>query len=187
MSIPALAAASWNWSVGRSAQSTDRGPVPPAEAVPEVRHGRGALPEDVVGRMPPVDGKQAAEGSNRSFDRWEPQGECQTCENRKYQDGSDDPGVSFKSPTKLSPERAATAVIGHEMEHVSREQDKARRTGREVVTQSVSIHNSICPECHRVYVSGGTTRTTTRSASDLASLFQQPEVEEKGKYLDIVA
>lgn len=86
---------------------------------------------------------------------------CQTCENRKYQDGSNDPGVSFKTATKLAPEQAATAVRGHEMEHVSRERAKADRENRKVVQQSVTIHTAICPECGDVYVSGGTTRTIT--------------------------
>lgn len=87
--------------------------------------------------------------------------ECQTCKERRYQDGSNDPGVSFKTPTNLSPERAAFAVRGHEMEHVAREQAKAQREGRKVVQQTVTIHTAICPECGDVYVSGGTTRTTT--------------------------
>ena len=39
--------------------------------------------------------------------------ECQTCKNRKYQDGSNDPSVSFKTPTKLSPDKAAYAVRSH--------------------------------------------------------------------------
>ena len=39
--------------------------------------------------------------------------ECQTCKNRKYQDASDDPGVSFKSAAKVGPEGAAAAVRGH--------------------------------------------------------------------------
>lgn len=89
--------------------------------------------------------------------------ECQTCKERKYQDGSDDPGVSYQTPTHISPEQAASAVRGHEMEHVVREQASAEREGRRVVSQSVSIHTAICPECGRVYVSGGTTRTTTAS------------------------
>ncbi len=92
------------------------------------------------------------------------EGECQTCKNRKYVDGSDDPGVSFKTPTHISPDSAASAVRGHEMEHVSRNQAEARREGREVVSQSVSYHTAICPECGRVYVSGGTTQTTTADA-----------------------
>lgn len=92
--------------------------------------------------------------------------ECQTCEDRKYQDGSNDPGVSFKTPTNISPEQAASAVRGHEMEHVVREQAAARREGKEIVQQSVTIHTAICPECGRAYVSGGTTRTTTQSKAE---------------------
>ena len=91
--------------------------------------------------------------------------ECQTCKERKYQDGSNDPGVSFKTPASISPERAASAVRGHEMEHVVREQAKARREGREVISQTVTIHTGICPECGDIYVSGGTTRTTTAKAA----------------------
>ena len=89
--------------------------------------------------------------------------ECQTCKNRKYQDGSDDPGVSFKTATNVAPEQAAAAVRGHEQEHVVREQAKAQREDRKVVNQSVTIHTDICPECGDVYVSGGTTRTTTKA------------------------
>ena len=91
------------------------------------------------------------------------EGECQTCANRKYQDGSDDPGVSFKTATKLSPEEAATAVRGHEMEHVVREQAQAVREDREVVSQSVTISTAVCPECGTVYASGGETTTVTRA------------------------
>ncbi len=94
------------------------------------------------------------------------EGECQTCENRKYQDGSDDPGVSFKTPTNLSPEQAAAAVRGHEQEHVVREQAEAARENRHVVSQSVTLHTDICPECGRVYVSGGVTRTTTAADTE---------------------
>lgn len=88
--------------------------------------------------------------------------ECQTCKKRKYQDGSDDPGVSFKSPTNIAPEAAAAAVRGHENEHVVRERAEAEREGRKVVSQSVTLHTDICPECGDVYISGGTTRTTTK-------------------------
>ena len=86
---------------------------------------------------------------------------CQTCAQRKYQDGSNDPGVSFKAPTTISADAAPAAVRGHEQEHVVREQAKAEREDRRVVSQSVSIHTDICPECGRVYVSGGTTKTVT--------------------------
>ena len=102
------------------------------------------------------------------------EGECQTCKERKYQDVSDDPGVSYQTPTNIAPQQAAAAVRGHEQEHVVREQAKAQREDRQVVSQSVTLHTAICPECGRVYVSGGTTRTTTR-ASQAAQLFQQQE------------
>lgn len=98
--------------------------------------------------------------------------ECQTCKERKYQDGSDDPGVSFKTPTNVAPEQAAAAVRGHEQEHVVREQAKAQREDREVVSQSVTYHTAICPECGKAYVSGGTTRTSTRAEQE-----QQPPLD----------
>lgn len=104
--------------------------------------------------------------------------QCQTCKERKYQDGSDDPGVSYKTPTTIAPEQAATAVRSHEQEHVVREQSKAQREDREVVSQSVTLHTAICPECGRTYISGGTTRTTTRAentAQNLAQRYQQAE------------
>lgn len=100
---------------------------------------------------------------------------CHTCENRRYQDGSNDPGVSFKAPTKIDPKNAAAAVAGHEKEHVFREQAKAQRENKKVVSQSVSYSTDICPECHQVYVSGGVTRTTTKTqpesltAADIAA------------------
>lgn len=93
-------------------------------------------------------------------------GRCETCEKRKYQDGSDDPSVSFQTPTRIDPDTAAAAVRGHEMEHVFHEQAKAEREDRKVVSQSVMLHTGICPECGKVYVSGGTTRTVTKADND---------------------
>jgi uncharacterized protein with PIN domain len=52
-------------------------------------------------------------------------------------------------------------VSAHENEHVTNEQTKADQEGREVISQTVTLQTSICPECGRVYVSGGTTRTMT--------------------------
>ena len=113
-----------------------------------------AVSEDDAGRKLLGVGEKAASSKVEKA-------ECQTCARRKYQDGSDDPGVSFKTATALSPDEAATAVRGHEQEHVVREQAAAAREGRKVVSQSVTIHTDICPECGRVYVSGGETRTVT--------------------------
>lgn len=93
------------------------------------------------------------------------EGECETCANRKYQDGSDEM-VSFKSAAHISPEAAATAVRAHEGEHVSNAYEKAAKNDGEVVNASVAIHTSVCPECGRTYVSGGTTTTTIRYNND---------------------
>ena len=92
--------------------------------------------------------------------------ECKTCAERKYQDGSDDPGISFKTAAHISPEQAAAKVRSHEYEHVVREQSKADRENKEVVSQSVRLHTDICPECGRTYVSGGVTNTVTRGKSE---------------------
>ncbi len=88
-----------------------------------------------------------------------PQEECQTCKNRKYQDGSDEHNVSFKSATHVSPEAAGAQVRAHEQQHVSNAYKKAAMDNGKVMQASVAIHTSICPECGRSYVSGGTTTT----------------------------
>ena len=128
-----------------------------------------------------LDGK-SAQGAESAQEALE-EGECQTCEERKYQDGSDDMGVSFQTPTNIKPEQAASAVRGHEMEHVYREQAKADREGRKVVSQNVTMHTEICPECGKSYVSGGTTRTVTKADTDNAAqqqdLARQNEEEQK--------
>ena len=121
-------------------------------AVTGVRAARGVSPESDGTAQAAVDGAKDAERSGRVK-----QSECQTCKNRKYQDGSDEM-VSFKSAAHISPQASASRVRAHEQEHVSREQAKAKREGKEVVSQSVVIHTSVCPECGKVYVSGGTTR-----------------------------
>ena len=91
-------------------------------------------------------------------DEDDPNKECQTCKNRKYKDGSDEM-VSFKSPTHISPQSAASAVRAHEQEHVSNAYSKAAMKDGKVIAASVSIHMGICPECGRTYVAGGTTHT----------------------------
>ncbi len=109
--------------------------------------------------------KQSEEASEEEKDKHDPDYECETCANRKYQDGSDEM-VSFKSATHISPEAAATAVRAHEGEHVSNAYDKAEKNDGKVLRASVAIHTSICPECGRTYVSGGTTTTSIRYNND---------------------
>jgi len=89
--------------------------------------------------------------------------ECQTCKNRKYVDESSDPSVSYQSPQHISPGQSGAKVMAHEREHVSNEQEKAEREERRVISQYVSLTTAICPECGKVYVSGGLTRTVTAS------------------------
>ncbi len=113
---------------------------------------------------------------------------CQTCEKRKYKDGSDDPGVSFKNAQRVDPRLAQAAVRGHEMEHVVRERAKAEREGRKVVSQSVTYHTGICPECGKFYVSGGTTRTVTAEDNSSEYLDDLLGLDDgKGKVFDITA
>ncbi len=94
-----------------------------------------------------------------------PEGECKTCKNRKYQDGSDEM-VSFKSAAHISPDAAPAAVRAHEGEHVSNAYKDAAMNNGKVVNAAVSIHTSKCPECGRTYVSGGTTTTMIRYNND---------------------
>lgn len=169
---------------------------PPARLGPAVREGADPAEMAVRMRIKPYedpadsqksqDGNQngdglkiGAEGAQAAVE----EGKCQTCEKRKYQDGSDDMGVSFQTPTRVAPEQAAAAVRGHENEHVVRERAKAQQEDRKVVSQSVTIHTDICPECGRVYVSGGTTRTVTAANSK-----QEPDKQEQEqKGLDLYA
>ena len=92
-------------------------------------------------------------------------GECQTCANRKYQDGSDEM-VSFKSAQHISPQASASRVMAHEMEHVSNAYKKAAQGNGKVLQASVSLKTAICPECGRAYVAGGVTNTKIKYSNE---------------------
>jgi len=94
---------------------------------------------------------------------------CQTCKNRKYVDGSSDPSVSYQSPQHIDPGQAGSKVMAHEREHVNNEQEKAEREDRRVISQFVSLSTAICPECGKLYISGGVTRTVTASDKKAAA------------------
>ena len=102
--------------------------------------------------------------------------ECQTCKNRKYQDGSDE-NVSFKAAAHISPEAAAGRVRAHEAEHVANAYDKAFEEGGKVVQASVSIHMAVCPECGRTYVAGGLTRTKIMTPVDTENPYNKSQKE----------
>jgi hypothetical protein len=97
--------------------------------------------------------------------------ECETCKNRKYQDGSDEM-VSYKSASHISPESSASAVRAHEQEHVSNAYKKASEGDGKVISANVSIQTAVCPECGRVYTAGGTT-TTKISYPNESNPYQQ--------------
>ncbi len=91
--------------------------------------------------------------------------ECQTCKERKYQDGSDEM-VSFKAAAHISPENSASRVRAHEQEHVSNAFKKAAQGEGKVLQASVRLQTAICPECGRSYVAGGTTTTKIKYKED---------------------
>ncbi len=111
----------------------------------------------------------------------DPSEECQTCKNRKYQDGSDEM-VSFKSPQHVSPESAASAVRAHEQEHESNAYKKAAQDNGKEVSASVSIHTAVCPECGRTYVSGGTTHTQIKYYNEENPYQQDLKSADRTKY-----
>lgn len=107
--------------------------------------------------------------------------ECETCKNRKYQDGSDEM-VSFKSATHISPSAAGAAVRSHEQEHVSNAYKDAAMNNGKVLRASVSIHTSVCPECGRSYVSGGTTNTQIKYYNEENPYQQDLKAQDAAKY-----
>ncbi|MFA5072890.1 MAG: hypothetical protein WC539_03200 [Nitrospirota bacterium] len=84
--------------------------------------------------------------------------ECKICQERKYHDVSSDASVSFQTPTSVPPELAASAVRFHEQEHVMHNAVTAEQNGLKAAS-TVQIHTAVCPECGKLYVSGGTTIT----------------------------
>lgn len=105
--------------------------------------------------------RNPGESTKKQAGRKSSPAECETCKNRKYQDGSDE-DVSFKSPAHIDPNAAASRVRSHEQEHVSNAYKKAAQNNGKVVSCNVAIHTAVCPECGRTYVSGGTTSTQIR-------------------------
>lgn len=107
--------------------------------------------------------------------------ECQTCKNRKYQDGSDEGNVSFKSPGHISPAASYGKVMAHEQEHVANAISEGNQENKELVSVSVSLHMAVCPECGTSYVSGGTTNTTMATYSE--NPYDQSRKAIEGSYL----
>lgn len=103
--------------------------------------------------------RNPGESTKKQAGRKSSPAECETCKNRKYQDGSDEGNVSFKAAAHIDPKASAARVMGHEREHVSNAYKKAAQNNGKVMSCSVTLKTSICPECGRTYVAGGTTAT----------------------------
>ncbi len=125
-----------------------------------------AAPVDPVGSSPRVmrgsEGAQTDAGTIGQVEK----GECQTCKNRKYVDGSNENNVSFQTPGHISPENSASKVMAHEQEHVANAVARGSQKGNKLISASVTLHTSICPECGRVYVSGGVTHTMVQTGGE---------------------
>ncbi len=112
-----------------------------------------------------VSGITGVEDENKKGDRTgkvDKSQECQTCKNRKYVDGSDEENVSFKTPGHIDPNNAAAVVSAHEGMHVANAVKEGNKENADLVSATVSLKTSVCPECGRTYVSGGTTNTTIK-------------------------
>lgn len=115
----------------------------------------GSAPSDSIGN---VTGEKADQAQSKTG-KAEKKGECQTCKNRTYVDGSDEGNVSFKAPGHIAPEASAGTVMAHEQQHVSNAKRIGSKPENKLISATVSLKTAICPECGRSYVAGGTTRT----------------------------
>ncbi len=105
---------------------------------------------------------------------------CETCENRKYVDGSDENDVSFKTPGHIDPSAAASQVSAHERMHVANAIEEGNKPDAKLLSVSVQLHTAICPECGKVYVSGGTTRTQMQHTADGSDIDEARKAELTG-------
>lgn len=134
--------------------SYERGQTADAEQAAQGMSGASAASEDT-----PAIIRNPGESTRKQAGRKSSPAECETCKNRKYQDGSDEGNVSFKAASHIDPKASAARVMSHEREHVSNAYKKAAQAGGKVMSCNVSLKTSICPECGRTYVAGGETAT----------------------------
>ena len=107
--------------------------------------------------------------------------DCETCRNRKYQDGSDEM-VSFKSAAHISPEASTSRVMAHEQEHVANAYSKAAQKGGQVISAGVTLKTGVCPECGRTYVAGGETRTQIKYYNEENPYQQGKKIADSAEY-----
>ena len=130
----------------------------------------GLYPMYNANPIPPVYGSdRVTRGSEGPVVTETKKTECQTCKNRTYVDGSNESNVSFKAPGHIDPAASGAVVMGHEQEHVANARAEGSQAGKKLISATVSLQMSICPECGRAYVSGGTTKTTMKTTSSIGS------------------
>ena len=112
------------------------------------------IPYSNVSRVTPVNTDNTVDSSSKVKPV-----ECETCKNREYMDGSNEPDVSFKTPGKISAEQSFAKVSSHEREHVSNAIQKSSKPGAKLISANVTLKMGVCPECGRTYVAGGETTT----------------------------
>ena len=116
--------------------------------------------------------------------------ECDTCKNRKYVDVSNEQDVSFQSPAHISPEESYAVVASHEQEHVSNAIKEGNKPGNQLISSSVALKMSVCPDCGTPYVAGGVTSTTLRYNESNPYEKSRKSIEAsmiKGRYVNYVA
>jgi hypothetical protein len=109
--------------------------------------------------------------------------ECQTCKSRKYMDVSGDANVSFQTPTHVSPEASYAAVSSHEQEHVSNAVSEGSQPGKQLVSSSVALKMSVCPECGTPYIAGGVTHTVMRTYDNTSNPYESSRKSLEGNLL----
>ena len=112
------------------------------------------IPISNVGRVTPVNTDNTTDSSRRVEKT-----ECQTCKARKYQDGSNESDVSFKTAGHIDPEQSYAKVSAHEREHVANAIQKGSQPNAKLISANVTLKMAVCPECGRTYVAGGLTTT----------------------------
>ena len=142
---------------GKTGSAFDAGQDKKEEQLKNLPWNREEEDKEKLGKLTGEDGKKS--GKMRSKGHIDdPSCECETCKNRKYQDGSNEM-VSFKSAQRIAPAAVAARVRGHEQEHVINAYEKAAQKNGKVIRASVTLHTEICPECGRTYIAGGETNT----------------------------
>lgn len=163
-------------------QTSSQDAFPPSYTVSGTRGTADTgLPHDGSGKVNEKDDREHSRAGLDNDDAKKSSEECQTCKKRKYQDGSDEM-VSFKSAAHISPESAGAAVRAHEQEHVRNAYAKASTKNGKVLSASVTLRTSICPECGRSYVSGGTTRTQIKYYNEENPYQQELKAADHYKY-----